>query len=93
MKYFDWDPKKNERLKKERSISFEEVLVAIEGDGLIDIMKNPNQNRYPGQKMFIVKIREYAHLVPYVEDDKKVFLKTIIPSRNATKKYLKNTQL
>lgn len=88
MKYFDWDQKKNEELKRERDISLEEVLVAIEEGNILDIIEHPNKERYPNQKIFIVKINNYAYLIPFVEDDEKIFLKTIIPSRKATKNYI-----
>ena len=86
---YDWDEAKNEVLKRERDISFEEVVFWIEHDGLLGIEDHPNQRKYPGQKIYIVKIEEYVCLVPYVEEDGVVFLKTIIPSRKATRKYLK----
>lgn len=88
MKYIDWNIQKNELLKKERDISFEEILIAIEEGKVLDVVKHPDKNRYPNQKIFIVEINNYAYLVPFVEDDEKVFLKTIIPSREATKKYI-----
>ena len=91
MQYFDWDFKKNELLIQEREISFEEVLIAIEGGYLLDIVEHPNKTKYPSQKVFIVQIEEYAYLVPFVEDKEKVFLKTIIPSRKATKQYITRT--
>lgn len=87
-KYYDWDVKKNETLKQQRDISFEEVLVAIDEGGLLAIVKHPNNKRYPNQRVFIVSIHNYAYLVPFVEDEEKIFLKTIIPSRKATKKYI-----
>jgi len=77
VKYFDWDEEKNEVLKKERDISFEEVVAALwEGKGL-DIILHPNKTRYPNQRILIVNIDNYAYLIPFVEDAKKVFLKTI----------------
>ncbi|MEA2092579.1 MAG: BrnT family toxin [Patescibacteria group bacterium] len=88
MKYFDWNLEKNEQLIKERGVSFEEVLVAIEGGYLLDIMEHTNKGKYPNQKIFIIQIEEYAYIIPFVEDDQKIFLKTIIPSRKATKKYV-----
>ena len=88
MKYFDWDEEKNALLKKERDISFEDVKLAIEEKRVLALTKHPNQKQYPHQQMWIVEIDNYAYLVPFVEDDEKVFLKTIIPSRKATKKYL-----
>ncbi|MBU1015029.1 BrnT family toxin [Patescibacteria group bacterium] len=90
MRYFDWDSEKNGRLLQERGISFEEVLIAIEGGYLLDIMEHPNKAKYPNQDVFIVQIEDYAYLVPFVEDEEKVFLKTIIPSRKATKQYITN---
>jgi len=90
MKYFDWDNKKNNRLKIERDICFEEILIAIEEGKILDIVKHKNNKKYPNQKIFIIKMNEYAYLVPFVEDEQKIFLKTIIPSRQATKKYLFN---
>ncbi len=88
MKFFDWSDEKNIELKHERDVSFEEVIIAIEEGSLLDIVENSNKKLYPNQKIFIVNINDYAYLVPFVEDDEKVFLKTIIPSRKATKKYL-----
>lgn len=89
MKYFSWSNEKNESLKAERGISFEEVVFHIEHGDLITRIEHPNQNRYPGQRIFVVKINDYAYLIPYVENDKEVFLKTIFPSRNATRTYLR----
>lgn len=88
MRYFDWDARKNERLIQERGISFEEVLIAVAGGYLLDIVEHSNKVKYPNQRVFIVQIEEYAYLVPFVEDEEKIFLKTIIPSRKATKKYI-----
>lgn len=88
MKYFDWDKKKNEELKKKRNISFEDVLIAIDKKNILEVTSHPNKKKYPNQKMFILKINNYVYLVPFVENEEKVFLKTIIPSRKATKKYL-----
>ena len=88
MKYFDWDKDKNELLKQERDICFEEALMAIEEGNILDIVENPNVVKYPYQQIFIIKINNYAYLVPFAEDKQKVFLKTIIPSRKATKKYI-----
>jgi len=88
MKYIDWNEEKNQFLKRERDISFEEVLLAIENSQILDIVKHPNQKRYQNQKIIIININNYAYLVPFVEDEEKIFLKTIIPSRKATKKYI-----
>ena len=90
MKHYVWDAKKNEQLKKERGISFEDVLFHIAAGDEVDLIAHPNQIRFPNQKISIVLIEGYAYLVPFVESDTEVFLKTIIPSRKATKKYLGN---
>lgn len=83
-----WDQAKNEQVKEKRGISFEEVLDAMLGDGLIKTERHPNWKKYPTQYIYIVEIRKYAYLVPFVEDKEKYFLKTIIPSRKATKRYI-----
>ncbi|MBI2066269.1 BrnT family toxin [Candidatus Woesebacteria bacterium] len=88
MKYFDWNREKNELLKSERGISFEEVVDAIVGGRVLGKEDHSNKKKYPNQKIYILEIGEYVYLVPFVEDDEKIFLKTIIPSRKATKKYL-----
>ncbi len=82
---------KNELLKSQRDISFEDVILALESGKLLDDMKHPNQERYPTQNIFIIliEIKDYVYLVPYVEDDTSIFLKTIIPSRQMNKKYNK----
>jgi uncharacterized DUF497 family protein len=88
MKYFDWNDEKNEILKKTRGVSFELVELAIASGDLIARLKHPNPKKYPNQKVFLVKIEDYIYSVPYIEDDEKIFLKTIIPNSKATKKYL-----
>lgn len=87
MKRYDWSDEKNERLKQERGVSFEDVVFHLARGGLLDVIAHPNQRRYPGQRIFIVNVEGYACLVPFVEDDEVIFLKTIIPSRKATKQY------
>jgi len=89
MKAFAWNPEKNERLLSERGISFEDVVVSIHLGNEVDIYDHPNQDRYPGQKISVVIVEDYAFLVPYIESDEEIFLKTIIPSRKATKQYLR----
>jgi hypothetical protein len=88
VKYFSWNPEMNEWLKTERHISFEELLFYIEQGGILDIVKHPNPEKYKGQRIFIVNVDNYAYLVPFVETDDEVFLKTVIPSRKATQRYL-----
>ena len=89
MAYYKWDHKKNEKRKAERGVGFEQVILHIDRGDLMDVVKHPNQSRYPNQQMLIVKIKEYAYLVPFVEDEKGKFLKAIIPSRKATRDYLR----
>ena len=88
MRFFDWNIKKNEELKADRNVSFEDVIFSIVHEGLLDIVEHPNKQKYPDQRVFIVKIEHYAYLVPFVEEENVIFLKTIIPSRKMTKKYL-----
>jgi len=88
VKPFRWDADKNERLKAGRAISFEEIVLAIEEGGLKDILVHPNQRRYPGQVVLVVAYRGYVFLVPSVEEEEHYILKTVIPSRKATRDYL-----
>lgn len=88
MKYYDWNDEKNELLKRLRGVSFEQVVLAIASGDLIDRLRHPNPEKYPNQMVFLVKIEDYVYSVPFIEDDKKIFLKTIIPNRKATKKHL-----
>lgn len=89
VKYFDWDKKKSKKLKEERGISFEEIYVLIQEDKILEVIDHPNQKQHPNQKIILVVIEEYIYMIPFVEDEKKYFLKTIIPSRKMTKNYLK----
>ncbi len=88
MVLFDWNDEKNESLKKDRNVTFEEIVFHITRGGLLDTIQHPNQKTYPGQLIFIVNVENYACLVPFVEDEEIIFLKTIIPSRKMTRKYL-----
>ena len=88
MRYFDWSTDKNEWLKEQRDIAFEEIVFHILHGGLLDVLEHPNKEQYSGQKIFVVNVEGYVFLVPYVETEESVFLKTIIPSRKMTKKYL-----
>lgn len=87
MKFFNWNKEKNDALKKERNISFEEIVIAIYEHCIIDVYEHPNQLKYPGQKIYAIELDEYIFLVPFVESEKEIFFKTIIPSRKAVKKY------
>lgn len=87
-KYFDWSEKKNRILKKKRNISFEEVVLSIANGQLLDILEHPDKENYLGQKLLIVKMRNYAFVVPFIENEEAYFLKTIYPSRKATRTYI-----
>ena len=73
MKYFAWSGEKNESLKIDRGVSFEEVDFHIERGNLLDVLEHPNQQRYPGKRIFVVDIGGYAYLVPFVESEQKFF--------------------
>jgi uncharacterized DUF497 family protein len=88
VKYFAWDEAKNEKLKAERGVGFEDIVFHIERGDVLDILEHPNLERYAGQRIFVVQRDDYVYLVLFVEDDRLVFLKTIIPSRKATRQYL-----
>lgn len=88
MKVFRWNNEKNIKLKKERGISFEDILFYIREGHLLTTIKNPNPGKYGKQHIFIVNINNYAYAVPFVETENEIFLKTIFPSRKYTKKFL-----
>ena len=88
MKPFRWSPEKNELLKTERGISFEEITVAVEAGALLEVVPHPNAAKHPRQMVMVVGVAGYAYLVPYVEEDDHFFLKTIIPSRKATRDFI-----
>lgn len=85
---FDWDDEKNELLKGTRGVSFEEVVFHIQNGDVLDIIKHPNAARYPKQNVIVLNMEGYVYLVPYVKEKGTRFLKSIIPSRKATKEYL-----
>ncbi len=90
MKQYRWDKGKNIKLFKERGISFETIVYAIHKGGLVDVFDHPNSKKYPNQSIYAVHINDYIYLVPFVKEDDDIrFLKTIIPSRKATKQYLR----
>jgi uncharacterized DUF497 family protein len=88
MKLLDWSIEKNEELKTERGVTFEDFVFCMTHGGLLDTIEHPNKEKYQNQRIFIVEINDYAYLVPFIEDERIIFLKTIIPSRKMTKKYL-----
>jgi hypothetical protein len=88
MKPFRWSPEKNEMLREQRGVTFEEITVAVESGGLLDVLAHPNARKYPRQRILVVDVARYAYLVPFVEEEDHFFLKTIIPSRKATRDFL-----
>lgn len=88
MKPYAWDPEKNGKLVYERGVSFEDIVVASQGKDLLATIEHPNKRKYPNQNLMIVNINDYAYIVPYIEEEGRYFLKTIIPSRKMTKRYL-----
>ena len=89
MDYYKWDSRKNELLKAERGISFEQIVLHIERGDVLAVVEHPNKERYPNQQLIVVAINDYVYLVPFVDSPEGRFLKTIIPSRKATRDYLK----
>jgi uncharacterized DUF497 family protein len=87
MKPIAWNPDKNELLKTQRGISFEDVVCHMQAGDILDTFDHPSQERYPGQQVHAIAIEGYVYLVPFVESEDEVFLKTIIPSRKAMKRY------
>ena len=87
MKTFNWTEDKNKILKKERGISFEEIVFAILNDQLLDILEHPNKELYEDQKLYVVALNDYAYIVPFIEKEEEIFLKTIFPSRKYTRMY------
>ena len=91
MKY-EWDSAKNEWLKKERNISFEQIIFHLSQGDVWKITDHPDQKNYPGQKIYFVIVEKYIYLVPHIIEKNYTFLKTIIPSRKATKMYPKKQE-
>ena len=89
MNIFRWDNEKNELLKSIRGVCFEQVVLLMERGEVLDTIEHPNQERYPGQKIALVMIDTYVYLVPYVEHNEEIFLKTIIPSRKTTNRHMR----
>ncbi|NDY97125.1 BrnT family toxin [Wenzhouxiangella limi] len=87
MKKINWNPDKNKQLQSERGIRFEDVLLHLLTDDILDTFDHPKPSRYPDQKIHAIRLEDYVYLVPFIETEDEVFLKTIIPSRKATKQY------
>jgi len=88
IRFYEWNKDKNDKSKKERGVGFEEIVIKIINGEVLDIISNPSQN-HPNQKVYVVQINNYIYYIPHIENGDNVFLKTIIPSRKATKKYIK----
>jgi len=88
MKSINWSTEKSQALKESRGICFEDVIFYIERGDILDDYLHPNQKAYPGQRIMVINVANYAYLVPYVENEEELFLKTIIPSRKATQQYI-----
>lgn len=88
MQNFNWDKDKNIQLKKLRGVSFEEIVYYISNGAVLDVIENKKSDKYQNQFIFVIEINSYAYIVPFVENDEELFLKTIYPSRKATKEYL-----
>jgi hypothetical protein len=89
---YEWDPKKNEMLKAEKNISFETIVFHLSRGDVWKLADHPDQENYPGQRIYFVVVEGYIYLVPHVVDKGYIFLKTIIPSRKATKAYEKEQE-
>ena len=88
MRHFTWDNAKNEKLQAERGISFEDAIFHIERGDVLEILNHRDQDRYFGQKIMVLQIDDYVYLVPHDYVGDTIVLRTIIPSRKMTKKYL-----
>ncbi len=84
---FNWDREKNKTLRRERNVCFEDVVALIEEGKVLEIIRHPNTERYPHQKIYLVLLNGYVHMVPYVRTENEIFLKTIIPSRKMHRLY------
>jgi uncharacterized DUF497 family protein len=89
MESFYWNIEKNEILKKERGICFEDIVLRINSDHILAVVEHPKKEKYPNQMIMIINVDGYAYMVPFVPHEKGFLLKTIIPSRKYTKKYLR----
>ncbi len=91
--YFEFNAEKNKKLLEVRNICFEHIISLINEGYVLDVIIHPNQEKYPGQNMYVIDVDGYCYLVPYIQNGKEIFLKTIIPSRKATKQYLNNKEI
>jgi uncharacterized DUF497 family protein len=91
IKTFNWSSEKNQMLLRERGISFERIVFEISCGNEVAVLEHPNQEKYPSQNISMVQVDDYVYAVPFVETETEIFLKTIIPSRKATKQFRSNT--
>ena len=89
-KYYNWSPEKNQLLLVDRGITFERIVFEIASGNELAVLEHPNQEKYPGQKISMVQVDDYVYAVPFIETETEIFLKTIIPSRKATKQFRSN---
>ena len=89
IEHVEWNEEKDKWLQETRGISFRRIAIRILEDDILDVIDHPNQERYPGQQLLFIKVDDYVYVVPFVEEEKRIFLKTIIPSRKATRAYLR----
>ncbi len=89
VEHVEWNEEKDRWLQETRGISFRRIATLILEDDILDVIGHPNQERYPGQQLLFIKVDDYVYVVPFVEEEKRIFLKTIIPSRKATRAYLR----
>jgi hypothetical protein len=88
MEFFDWSADKNAWLREVRGVTFDEIVYHIQAGHLLDVLEHDKPGRYPGQRILVVNVDGYVCLVPFVESEEGIFLKTIIPSRKMTRRYL-----
>ena len=86
-KSYNWNAEKNQMLIEERGISFERIVFEISMGNEVAVVMHPNQDKYPGQMISMIEVDDYIFLVPFVETESEIFLKTIIPSRKATRQF------
>lgn len=89
---YEYHPGKNLWLIRERGISFEQVIALIEAGRLLRTLEHPNPERYPGQRLYEVDAGDYIYVVAVEERGSTLFLKTVYPSRKATKRHRKGEQ-
>ena len=84
---FKWDLEKNALIKEERGVCFEDAVAQIHKNNILDIIEHPNKEKYPKQKIYIILLQNYVHMIPFIKEGNEIFLKTIVPSRKMHKLY------